>query len=148
MVPYNVGGNTAAEYHDYTIDWSPEALVWLVDGKVIRTVNRKDTFNPATNTYAYPTSKSRIAFSIWDGGNSGAQGTQEWSGYPTPWGANTMYQMLVDSVQISCGGDATHPPTTPPVTPPVTPPSSVYPTAVPSSPVTPPQKCIPRPKYY
>ncbi|KAJ1818051.1 putative glycosidase CRH2 [Coemansia sp. RSA 2675] len=152
MVRYNVGGNTAAEYHDYTMDWSAEALVWLVDGKVIRTLNRKDTFNPATNTYAYPTSKSRISFSIWDGGNSGAEGTQQWAGFPTPWGPNTAYQMFVDSVQISCGGDSTHPPTSPSVSPPVTLPSSVYPTSVyptslPSSSVTPPKKCIPRPHY-
>ncbi|KAJ2907814.1 putative glycosidase CRH2, partial [Coemansia aciculifera] len=101
MVPYDVGADTSADFHDYTIDWSADTLVWLVDGKVIRTLNRKDTFDPKTNTYAYPTSRSRIAFSIWDAGNSGAQGTQEWAGYPTPWGPNTMYQMLVDSVQIS-----------------------------------------------
>ncbi|KAJ2742218.1 putative glycosidase CRH2 [Coemansia sp. BCRC 34301] len=137
MVPYNVGADTAADFHDYTIDWSEDALVWLVDGKVIRTVNRKDTWDPTTNTFKYPTSKSRIAFSIWDAGNSGAQGTQEWAGYPTPWGPTTVYKMLVDSVQISCGKDSTHPPPSPSV-----PPSSVYPTSLP------PQKCIPRPTYY
>ncbi|KAJ2556773.1 hypothetical protein GGH95_005302, partial [Coemansia sp. RSA 1836] len=82
-------------------------------------------------------------------------GTQEWSGYPTPWGANTMYQMLVDSVQISCGGDSTHPSSPPPassVHPTALPSSSLYPTALPSTspivPSQPPQKCIPRPTYY
>ncbi|KAJ1997188.1 putative glycosidase CRH2 [Coemansia thaxteri] len=140
MVPYDVGADSSADFHDYTIDWSAGAVVWLVDGKVIRTVNRQDTYNAANNTFAFPASEARVAFSIWDGGNSGAQGTQEWSGYPTPWGPNTAYQMYVDSVTIQCNGGTTPPPVTPP---PVTPPPVTPPPVTP-----PPAKCIPRPTYY
>ncbi|KAJ2373505.1 putative glycosidase CRH2, partial [Coemansia sp. RSA 2607] len=101
------------DYHDYTIDWSADAINWLVDGTVIRTVRKQDTFDAASNSYKFPTSESRVAFSIWDGGNSGAQGTQEWAGYPTPWGNGVQYQMFVDTVDIQCNGDAgtTAPPT-------------------------------------
>ncbi|KAJ1882307.1 putative glycosidase CRH2 [Coemansia sp. RSA 1722] len=106
MVAYDVGADTSKDYHDYTIDWSENSIQWLVDGKVIRTVNKADTLDAATGKYLFPTSEARVGFSIWDGGNSGAQGTQEWAGYPTPWGTGVSYQMFVDSVDTKCtGGD-------------------------------------------
>ncbi|KAJ1645009.1 putative glycosidase CRH2 [Coemansia asiatica] len=105
MVAYNVGADTSKDYHDYTIDWSENSIQWLVDGKVIRVVNKADTLDAATGKYLFPTSEARVAFSIWDGGNSGAQGTAEWAGYPTPWGNGVSYQMFVDSVDVKCSGD-------------------------------------------
>ncbi|KAJ1721585.1 putative glycosidase CRH2 [Coemansia erecta] len=113
MVPYDLPSDTSKDFHDYTIDWTADAINWLVDGTVIRTVRKQDTFDAASNSYKFPTSESRVAFSIWDGGNSGAQGTQEWAGYPTPWGNGVQYQMFVDTVDIQCNGDAgtSEPPT-------------------------------------
>ncbi|KAI7835208.1 concanavalin A-like lectin/glucanase domain-containing protein [Kickxella alabastrina] len=107
MVPYVLQSDTSADYHDYTIDWTAEAITWLVDGVVIRTVKKADTFDAASNSYKFPTSEARVAFSIWDAGNSGAQGTQEWAGYPTPWNNGAAsYKMFVDSVSVQCDGSA------------------------------------------
>ncbi|ORX70609.1 hypothetical protein DL89DRAFT_266803 [Linderina pennispora] len=100
MVPYDLGVDTSAAYHDYEINWTADSIVWSVDGKPIRTLKKADTYNAATNTYSFPSSEARIAFSIWDGG-SGAQGTADWAGHPTPWNADTVYKMYVDSAEES-----------------------------------------------
>ncbi|KAJ2823402.1 putative glycosidase CRH2, partial [Coemansia sp. 'formosensis'] len=51
---YDVGSNTAAAYHDYTIDWTPDAISWIVDGKTLRTLNRKDTYDTKLKEYKFP----------------------------------------------------------------------------------------------
>jgi len=35
--------DTYSEYHTYTIDWKPESINWEIDGKVVRTVEKKYT---------------------------------------------------------------------------------------------------------
>ncbi|KAJ2533464.1 putative glycosidase CRH2 [Coemansia sp. RSA 1933] len=105
MIPYTMA-DTSADFHDYTFDWSEDQIVWSVDGTVIRTLNRADTYNAANGTYAFPDTRGRVAFSIWDGGNSGAQGTADWAGTPTPWTASTVYSMYVQSITIECSGDS------------------------------------------
>ncbi|KAJ2762871.1 putative glycosidase CRH2 [Coemansia sp. BCRC 34490] len=104
MVPYTLT-DTSAAFHDYSFEWTADKIVWSVDGTAIRTLNRADTYDSATGKYSFPDTRGRVAFSIWDGGNSGAQGTQEWAGYPTPWTASTVYSMYVDSITIQCSGD-------------------------------------------
>ncbi|KAJ2041092.1 putative glycosidase CRH2, partial [Coemansia sp. S16] len=89
---FDVGANTATSYHDYTIDWTPDAVTWIVDGKTLRKLNRKDTYDSKTKEYKFPASEGRIGFSIWDGGNSGSDGTQKWAGTPTPWTPSTVYK--------------------------------------------------------
>ncbi|KAJ2863053.1 putative glycosidase CRH2 [Coemansia erecta] len=103
--PYNIGSDSSADYHDYTIVWSADSVVWMVDNKTIRTLKRTDTYDSNSKTYRFPSARSRVGLSIWDGGNSGAKGTEEWAGYPTPWTANTVYKMYVESISIRCSGD-------------------------------------------
>ncbi|CAI2189584.1 13991_t:CDS:1, partial [Funneliformis geosporum] len=31
-------------FHNYTIDWQPEFIKWSIDGKVVRTLKKSDTF--------------------------------------------------------------------------------------------------------
>ncbi|KAJ1958603.1 putative glycosidase CRH2, partial [Dipsacomyces acuminosporus] len=149
MVPYELGASTAADFHDYTIDWSKDAIVWSVDGKVIRTVKKADTFDAKKNVYAFPTSEARVALSIWDGGNAAGEGTRQWAGFPTPFDGNKVYEMYVDSVKIECNGDSTAPQSSAT--------ASVYPTssdvysassAAPAPGQTSVHKCIPRPSAY
>ncbi|KAJ2080287.1 putative glycosidase CRH2, partial [Coemansia sp. S100] len=111
---FDVGANTATSYHDYTIDWTPDAVTWIVDGKTLRKLNRKDTYDSKTKEYKFPASEGRIGFSIWDGGNSGSDGTQKWAGTPTPWTPSTVYKMFVDSVQITCAKENPKPPVSSP----------------------------------
>ncbi|KAJ2490311.1 putative glycosidase CRH2 [Coemansia sp. RSA 2050] len=107
---FDVGSNTATTYHDYTIDWTPEAITWIVDGKTLRKLNRKDTYDSKTKVYKFPSAEGRIGFSIWDGGNSGSDGTEKWAGTPTPWTPSTVYKMFVDSVKITCAKENPKPP--------------------------------------
>ncbi|KAJ1736178.1 putative glycosidase CRH2 [Coemansia biformis] len=102
---FDVGGDTSAAYHDYTIVWASDSITWIVDGKKLRTLYRKDTYDRKSGEYRFPAAEGRIGFSVWDGGNSGAQGTAEWAGFPTPWTKDTVYRMSVDSINIQCSGD-------------------------------------------
>ncbi|KAJ2724881.1 putative glycosidase CRH2 [Coemansia sp. Benny D115] len=97
--------DSSDSYHDYTIDWSPEAIVWLVDGVALRTLKRDDTYDSKAKEYKYPAAAGRVGLSIWDGGNSGQEGTEEWAGTPTPWTSSTVYKMYVESLQIECNAD-------------------------------------------
>ncbi|KAJ2501542.1 putative glycosidase CRH2 [Coemansia sp. RSA 1972] len=101
---FDIGGDTSAEYHDYTIVWDPDFVQWAVDGKTLRTFKREDTYNKANDEYRFPAAEGRVGLSIWDGGNSGPEGTEEWAGTPTPWTPSTVYQMFVESITIKCSG--------------------------------------------
>ncbi|KAI9481887.1 putative glycosidase CRH2 [Coemansia sp. RSA 990] len=101
---FDLGGESFADYHDYTIVWDPDYIQWAVDGKTLRTLKREDTYNKANDEYRFPAAEGRVGLSVWDGGNSGAEGTEEWAGYPTPWTKDTVYKMYVDSIKIQCSG--------------------------------------------
>ncbi|CAG8766983.1 7289_t:CDS:2, partial [Acaulospora colombiana] len=84
---------------------------WIVDGVLMRTLNRNSTYDPVEGLYKFPSAHSRIQFSIWDGG-MGAPGTAKWAGTPTDWSnQNQVYTMYVDWVNITCmtPGDPTTP---------------------------------------
>ncbi|KAJ1947684.1 putative glycosidase CRH2 [Kickxella alabastrina] len=102
---FNIGSDSSADYHDYTIDWTPDSVTWIVDGVSLRTLLRKDTYDSDDSVYKFPASAGRVGFSIWDGGNSGAEGTASWAGTPTPWTSSTVYKMYVDSITIECNAD-------------------------------------------
>lgn len=55
---------TTADWHAYTIDWSPTEMVFEIDGKPVRTVKRSSTKNKK-GAYDYPATPSRIQISIW-----------------------------------------------------------------------------------
>jgi len=95
--------DTYQNYHEYTIDWKPDALSFLVDGKNVRTVKASD----APNNH-YPTTPSRVQLSIWPAGiNSSAKGTVEWAGGMIDWNdpdykAAGGYAIYVSSVSVQC----------------------------------------------
>lgn len=75
----------------------PDYIQWAVDGRIMRTVYKNQTWNEGCKCFKYPMREARIALSIWDGG-MGAQGTAEWAGGPTDWSKddNPDYTMEVD----------------------------------------------------
>lgn len=99
--------DTFANYHDYTIDWQPEQLSWSIDGKVVRTVRKSDTFDSAGVPH-YPTTPARIQFSIWPAGiPESAPGTVEWAGGMINWQdpdyvAAGQFYAMVQSVDVKC----------------------------------------------
>lgn len=85
-------------FHKYTIDWSPTALSWAVDGKNIRThLASKSTPKGA---YQYPQSPSKLQLGIWCAGDPSANsGTRDWAGGYTDLEGGP-YTMYIKSVTI------------------------------------------------
>jgi len=100
--------DTFSNYHDYTIDWQPDTLTFSIDGKVVRTVRKSDTVNPATGIAEYPSTPSRIQLSLWPAGIEGtAPGTVAWAGGMINWDdpdykAAGQFYALVKSVTVKC----------------------------------------------
>lgn len=49
VVPLPSSGNTAAEFHKYTLDWQEDYVRWLIDDEEVRRLERGD-FDNDTNT--------------------------------------------------------------------------------------------------
>ncbi|KAL2261303.1 hypothetical protein VTK26DRAFT_4445 [Humicola hyalothermophila] len=78
--------NTYDEWHEYEIDWTPDEIKWIVDGKVGRNWKREWTWNETSNQWAYPQTPSRVQISIWPGGaETNAKGTIDWAGGLIDW---------------------------------------------------------------
>ncbi|KAK3313575.1 glycoside hydrolase family 16 protein [Apodospora peruviana] len=78
--------NTYDNFHEYEIQWTPDEISWLVDGKVHRTKKKSETFNATTNQYHFPQTPSRVQLSIWPGGlATNAKGTIDWAGGEIDW---------------------------------------------------------------
>ena len=56
--------DTFEDFHDYEINWTPDEITWLVDGKVGRTVKKSDTFNKTSNQFDFPQTPARVQLSI------------------------------------------------------------------------------------
>ncbi|KAK2461213.1 hypothetical protein APHAL10511_006740 [Amanita phalloides] len=99
--------DTYSTYHDYTIDWKPDTLTFLVDENVVRTVTRSSTID-SSGVAHYPSTPSRIQLSIWPAGvNSSAPGTIAWSGGMINWNdpdyeSAGHFYAEVQSVQVQC----------------------------------------------
>lgn len=96
-----------ANYHDYTIDWSADQLQWLIDGQVVRTLKKSDTWNETANRYSYPQSPSRVQLSLWPAGlPTNPKGTVDWAGgeisWNSPYMTNNYYYAQLDSLSIQC----------------------------------------------
>ncbi|KAK5724155.1 putative glycosidase CRH2 [Elasticomyces elasticus] len=99
--------NTVENTHTYTIDWQPDSLSWSIDGNVMRTLNRNDTYNSTTQQYHYPQSPSRVQLSLWPAGlSSNGEGTIQWSGglvdWNSPYMQNGYYYAMVSDVTVKC----------------------------------------------
>ena len=55
---------SVVEFHNYTIDWNEERIVWSVDGKATRTLKASET--NINGTLHYPNQPCRIQLGIWD----------------------------------------------------------------------------------
>lgn len=93
--------------HTYEIDWQPDQLTWGIDGKVLRTLKKSDTYNDTTKSYNYPQTPSRIQLSLWPAGlPSNGEGTIEWAGglvdWDSPYMQNGYYFAMVNDVSVEC----------------------------------------------
>lgn len=83
--------DTFDNWHYYELDWTEEHVEWLVDGVVVRTLLKEDTWNETTEVYDFPQTPSRIEFSLWPAGtSSSSEGTIEWAGGYVDWDAEDL----------------------------------------------------------
>lgn len=100
--------DTFNTYHTYEIDWKPDSMSWSIDGNVMRTVNRNDTWNATTNQWNYPQTPARIQLSLWPAGlSTNAPGTVAWAGGLVNWNAPDVqnagyFYAMVNDVNIEC----------------------------------------------
>ncbi|KAL2158139.1 hypothetical protein VTH06DRAFT_4707 [Thermothelomyces fergusii] len=103
-----VSGNTYDEFHEYEIDWTPDEIRWLVDGKVGRVKKRSETWNATANQWDYPQTPSRVQISLWPGGlESNAKGTIDWAGGVIDWNSPEIqtygyYFATFSEVSVEC----------------------------------------------
>ena len=74
---YPPQANAQTEFHNYTIDWTPEKIDWLSNGNVVRSI-------PSGPAGEYPQTPSFVKFGIWAGGDPTLpKGTIDWAGGET-----------------------------------------------------------------
>lgn len=97
---YDRGGVTTVttpeeSSHVYEIDWTETTLNWLVDGVVIRTLNKANTTG-----YGYPSTPCQIKIGVWASGDpTNAEGTIEWGGGLINYTAGP-YTMTLSSLEV------------------------------------------------
>jgi beta-glucanase (GH16 family) len=106
MVPLKVS-DTRQNVHTYEIDWQPDTTTWSIDGQVMRTLKKSDTWNETSKTYNYPQTPSRVQLSLWPAGlPSNGEGTIEWAGGLVDWDSSYMqngyYYAMVSDVTVEC----------------------------------------------
>lgn len=100
--------DTYNEFHEYEIQWTPDEIKWLVDGKVGRVKKRSETWNETSNQWAYPQTPSRVQISIWPGGlESNAKGTIDWAGGVIDWESDEIkdygyYFATFGEIKVEC----------------------------------------------
>ncbi|KAF6828634.1 extracellular cell wall glucanase crf1 allergen asp f9 [Colletotrichum plurivorum] len=83
--------------HNYTIDWSKEAVAWYIDGALVRTLKYGD----ALGGQNFPQTPMRLRLGIWAGGDpDNNAGTITWAGGETDY-SKAPYTMTVEKVSIT-----------------------------------------------
>lgn len=83
-----------SRFKKYTIDWTPNQIVWQIDGVTVRTLE------PANANNQYPQSPMQVKFGAWSGGDpTNSQGTIQWARGPTDYSKGP-FTMLVKSIMV------------------------------------------------
>lgn len=103
----SVSSDTRQNTHQYTIDWQPDYISWSIDGEILRTKYRNETYNETTAQYHFPQSPSRIQISLWPAGlQSNGEGTVDWAGglvdWDSPYMSNGYYYASISDVSLDC----------------------------------------------
>lgn len=102
------GEDTFDDWHTYEIDWQPDQLQWIIDGTVMRTVKKSDTYNSTSKQYQYPQTPSRLQMSLWPAGqSSNAEGTIAWAGGEIDWDSEDIkdtgyYYATIGQIDVTC----------------------------------------------
>jgi hypothetical protein len=94
MIEYPVA-NTQTEMHTYALNWTAEALTWIIDGKAVRTLK----YGEANGGKNYPQTPCNVRLGPWAGGSVEDKGTVEWAGGKTDFSKGP-FTMTVESVKV------------------------------------------------
>ncbi|KIV89100.1 hypothetical protein PV10_08704 [Exophiala mesophila] len=87
-----------SKFHTYSYDWTPEALSWSIDGRVVRILRNNGT---TTGDWQYPQTPSRLHLGVWCAGDPDAYaGTVFWAGGYTKF-EDAPFSAYVKSVKIT-----------------------------------------------
>jgi len=104
----SISSNSYEDFHDYEIQWTPDEIRWLVDGKVGRVKKRSETWNATANQWDFPQTPARVQISIWPGGlETNAEGTINWAGGKIDWESDEIknygyYFATFAEVEVKC----------------------------------------------
>lgn len=73
-------------WHYYEIDWNADRIHWYIDGRIVRTLQKVDTWDAQQKIYKYPQTPMKLHVSIWPGGSeNNSPGTIDWAGGLVDW---------------------------------------------------------------
>ncbi|KAJ4375971.1 hypothetical protein N0V83_001251 [Neocucurbitaria cava] len=87
--------NNQNEFHTYALNWTAEALTWIIDNKPVRTLKYADA-NGGKN---YPQTPCNVRLGNWAGGDSVDAGTVEWAGGKVDY-TKAPFTMTVKSIKV------------------------------------------------
>jgi hypothetical protein len=87
--------NTQTETHTYALNWTAEAITWLIDGEPQRTLKYAD----ANGGKTFPQTPCNVRLGNWPGGDSPDKGTVEWAGGKVDY-KTAPFTMTVESVKV------------------------------------------------
>ncbi len=91
---FNAAPNNQGGFHKYTIVWTPQQIIWQVDGNTVRTLE------PANANGQYPQTPMQVKFGAWSGGDSSnSPGTVQWARGPTDYSKGP-FTMQVASIMV------------------------------------------------
>jgi len=95
---HKINGPANATYHKYGFHWDPNVIQWSIDGVIVRTVTKAQTWNPCDKKYHFPYQGGNIQLGVWDGSTS-----PSWSNGPINWKIiKSPLIAYVKSVTVSC----------------------------------------------
>jgi len=95
---HTIKGAANATFHQYGFHWSPTVIQWSINGVVIRTAKKADSWNPCDKKYHFPYQAGNIQLGVWDGSTSPV-----WSNGPINWKAiKSPLKAYIKSVTVTC----------------------------------------------
>lgn len=87
-------------WHYYEIDWTEDRIQWFIDGTIVRTLQKADTWDSQKKIFKYPQTPMKLHVSIWPGGSeSNAPGTIDWAGGLIDWDHESD---IIKTAEFSC----------------------------------------------
>ncbi|PHH73966.1 hypothetical protein CDD80_3450 [Ophiocordyceps camponoti-rufipedis] len=94
---FHAVAGTQDRFITYTIDWTPDRIVWAADGTIVRVLSQSEA-EPGQ----YPQTPMRLKMGAWAGGDPAfnAPGTVSWARGPTDYSRGP-FSMLIRSVSVT-----------------------------------------------